>query len=204
MAYLSPIIPCLDLTYTYQPIAPRINRGAPNPNPGTAWDFICRESNNLGLMRALIGKSGLAGILNDTEASFTIFLPQDEQLLKHMTPGQILNMTKSEAYAIVNYSILTRRYNRDVLESSTCLRLITRRNTVRLNSSFSEGKLLLDQRVEVLSQGLLANNRDHLPHLRASHPVRAPAGGEMELRSPTGSPRQKPNFRCAAAVNWTQ
>jgi len=158
MAYLSPIIPTLDLTYTYQSIPPRLNLDTPVSNSGTAWDFICRKSNNLGLMRGLISKSGLAGMLNDTEASLTIFLPRDDQLLKHMTPGQILNMTKSEAYAIVNYSILTRRYNRDVLESSTCLRLITRRNTVRLNSSFSEGKLLLDQRVEVLSQGLLTNN----------------------------------------------
>lgn len=160
MAYLSPIIPSLDLTYTYSAMPIVGNRDTFPANPGTLWDFLSSNKDRFGLFRHLVWKSGQAQFFNNTISNFTVFIPVDNLLREHMTEGQILNASEAEAWAIVNYSTLTRKIPLDVLKSSECLRVDTRQDYTRLNTSYDPETdvLLLDKKARVVQGDLILNN----------------------------------------------
>jgi len=159
MAYQSPIIPSLDLTYQYQPLPATGNTESQTLNKGTAWDFFSRDENGFSAFRELIIKAGMMHIFNGLQADMTIFAPKDETLLVKRSVGSIINTTRSEAASIVSYSILPRKITSRDLSSSRCLRLETRNRQEKLNSGVHDnGEIWLDQRVQILKPDLITNN----------------------------------------------
>ena len=65
MAYFAPIIPSLDLTYLHDNISPLQNNSTLVPSPGTLWDYIVQNSDNLSFYKFLVVTAQMENLFND-------------------------------------------------------------------------------------------------------------------------------------------
>ncbi len=157
MAYLSPITPGLDLTYTYSPIMPQGNTGVLQVNPGTLWDYLNQET-DFSIFRHIVATARMEGILNDPSASFTLFLPSDKSLLEKYAMDVFRNIDQSTAEHIVKYSSLPREVPFKNISSSSCLRLNTKIRGQDLYSKTTEEGTVLNGKAKIIRPDYIVNN----------------------------------------------
>ena len=125
MAYLSPVTPGLDLTYTYSPVLPQGNVGVTEPSPGTLWDFLNKEQ-DFQIFRHIVVTARMEGLFNDPMGDFTLFLPSDTELLRSYSMNTFKNIDQSTATGIVNFSTLLQKVGIASIQNSSCLKMNTR------------------------------------------------------------------------------
>ncbi len=157
MAYLSPITPGLDLTYTYSPIMPQGNTGVIHANPGTLWDYLNQET-DFSIFRHIVATARMEGLLNDPSADFTLFLPSDAALLEKYAMDVFRNIDQSSAEKIVNYSLLLRKVPYKNIESSSCLKLNTRIRGQDLYAKTDNNGTILNGKIKVIRPDYIVNN----------------------------------------------
>lgn len=124
MAYLSPFVPALDFSYTYDPVTPTGNMGVLHANEGTLWDYLNQDS-RFKILRHMVATARMEGAFNDPTASFTIFAPDDDSLLKVYPMNVFRNIDQGEAQRILHFSTLPRKIKYATLSSSSCLQTNT-------------------------------------------------------------------------------
>jgi uncharacterized surface protein with fasciclin (FAS1) repeats len=161
MAYFAPVIPALDLTYTYTRVVPRGNSGGVPINPGSLWDYL-NESPKHKIFRHLVSIAQLSEIFNDQQAEVTVFVPDDELLLKKFPRNVFINMEKHQARRMIEYNTLPRLINMKELLSSGSMKLNTRiRGQViytQVKGSHENPTLFLNMTSRVVRPNLIVGN----------------------------------------------
>lgn len=125
MAYFAPIIPSLDLTYLHDNISPLQNNSTLVPSPGTLWDYIVQNSDNLSFYKFLVVTAQMENLFNDIQLEKTYLLCTDQDLLKVFSTTDILKSDKNTAMKIIQYNSFNRKINMKEIKSSAILKLNT-------------------------------------------------------------------------------
>ena len=163
MAYLSPIIPGLNLTYQWSKPTQLQNYGGIVARDGTFLDFLQR-SEDYSIFRHLVSIAEMEDLFNDLQANFTVLLPIDAELEKNFPKDTFLNLGKHDASKLVNYNTLPRHINFKELTSSAAMKINTRirgqiqysfskKNAVWLTNGFNG-----DRRNHIVRPDLITNN----------------------------------------------
>jgi len=162
MAYFSPVIPGLDLTYQYEEIRPIHNNLPLEPCPGTLWDFLIQNSKKFRLYKFLVEIAELTSRYNDIQLENTIFIPSDSTLLEIYHENMILNMEKHQALKILNYNSLSRQLSMKDLNSSESMKLDSRIRGQPIYTNSENGKVILigevGNPVKILKGDIIVNN----------------------------------------------
>ena len=157
MAYLSPVIPGLDLSYTYSPLRPLGNLGVTEPNPGTLWDFL-NEHADFKIFRHIVETARMEGLFNDPSSTFTVFLPLDRELLQSYSMNVFKNIDQSTAMGIVNFSTLLQKVSIADIQNSSCLKMNTRLRGQDLYLKTTREGTSINGDVKILRPDVMVNN----------------------------------------------
>ena len=161
MAYFSPVIPGLDVTYKYDCIRPIHNNKIIEPCPGTLWDFLVQHK-EFRLFKYLVEIAQLENIFNDVQLNITVFIPEDKNLLKFYPENMILNMEKYQALKIVNYNSLPTKINIKEISSSKSMKLNTKIRGHLIYTNAENGIISLigefNNSVKILKGDIIVNN----------------------------------------------
>ncbi len=157
MAYFAPPIPALDLTYTYERIAPPGNSGGVPINPGSLLDYLHQTSNHKVFLH-LVRTAQMDQIFNDLQADVTVFVPDDIQLLQKFPDNVFLNMGKHQARQIISYNSLPRIIKFKELISSTAMKLDTRIRGQPIYTNYCNKVLNLNNTCKVIRPDLIVAN----------------------------------------------
>ena len=96
---------------------------------------------------------------NLLQANFTIFIPSNNELLKHLTQNYFINMDPTTAWSIVKSSILKYRLPSEILEDSPSSFFYTYDDcSTRLFITNISGKTYINNSIIVIKKDILANN----------------------------------------------
>ena len=163
MAYLSPVIPGLDLSYKYEQIQPIHNKHIIEPCPGSLWDFLTQNKKEFGIFKFLVEQAELEYRFNEVELDITVFIPRDETILKKYNQNMFQNMDKHQALRMINYNSLQRKINMKELTSSESMKINTRirGHLIYTNNPSGERLFLIGEKnnpVVVIRGDIIVNN----------------------------------------------
>jgi hypothetical protein len=157
MAYFAPVIPGLNLTYTYDRIAPPGNSGGVPINPGSLLDYL-HQADNHKVFLHLVRTAQMDQIFNDIQADVTVFVPDDKLLLKKFPENVFLNMEKHQARQTISYNCLPRLINYKELISSRAMKLDTRIRGQPIYTNYCDKVLILNNTSRVIRPDLIVAN----------------------------------------------
>jgi len=157
MAYFSPVIPGLDLTYTYSKIAPPGNSQGVPINPGSLLDYL-NEVDNHKVFLHLVRTAQMDQIFNEIQADVTVFVPDDKMLLQKFPMNTFLNMEKHQARQVISYNCLPRLIKYKELISSSSMKLDTRIRGQVIYTNYCNQRLMLNNTSTVVRADLIVAN----------------------------------------------
>jgi len=118
---------------------------------------IISRSTNFSKFKHMVLTAGLDAVLNDPQANFTMFVP-DDRAIQGLGDGIFLNMDDATARHVVKASMLDRRITSDILESSRAAYYITKDPPNRLFITNIKGKTCVSNDVHIVQKDVQATN----------------------------------------------
>ncbi len=112
------------------------------------------QNNDFSRFRHIVRLANMEGILSDSQANFTLFIPSDTYLKQsaqlQITDAEIFNMDQGTARDIIRYSTLNRKINKQLLQASPARYLYTRNQVSKLYVTNVSGITRLNNCVKVI------------------------------------------------------
>jgi uncharacterized surface protein with fasciclin (FAS1) repeats len=120
---------------------------------------IIENTPDFSLFLYMVRIAKLQDFLNLLQANFTIFIPSNKELLKHINQNYFINMDPNTAWSIVKSSIIKYRLPSEILEDSPSSFFYTYDDySSRLFITNISGKTYINNSIKVIKKDILANN----------------------------------------------
>jgi len=119
---------------------------------------VIENTPDFSLFLYMVRLANLQEFLNLKQANFTIFIPSNKELLKHLNQNIFTNMDSNTAWYIVRSSILNDRIPSEILEDSPASFFYTYDRPNRLYITNISGNTYINNSIKVISKDLLTNN----------------------------------------------
>ena len=108
------------------------------------------ESPSFSIFKRIVTLAGMNKILDDEQANFTIFIPSDDELLKHYDVNVFANMDRGTALSVVKSSMVDKRIPSELLQYSPISYLFTTYPPNKIYVTNVNGDTTLNCSVKVL------------------------------------------------------
>lgn len=138
-----------DLRTTKKPI--------PCVTQGSMYDFLYKNKSKFSKFLTILERSGMIGQLNNIEANFTLFVP-DDRYLSHIPDEFFTYMDNGLAKQIFHSSSIIRKLDKKLLTSSPVAYYITQNPQMRMYVTNISGKTVLNNCATVRHFDIELNN----------------------------------------------